>query len=90
MAETLTGRLIDLKGAVFQFDTDQGERVAFTLLGASGIQPHHLEGILRSPVRIKVTIEGPHDHAMATRVGPSDQYHPGPPPLWGMRMRREG
>ena len=80
MAETLTGRIIDLDGEVFHLETDQGERIMFTLLAASGIQPHDLEGIVRSPVRIEVTIDGPHEHATATRVGPTEQYHPGPPP----------
>ena len=80
MAETLTGRIIDLDGEVFHLETDQGERIMFTLLAASGIEPHHLEGIVRSPVRIEVTIEGPHEHATATRVGPIEQHHPGPPP----------
>lgn len=85
MAETLTGRLIDLDREVFQFKTDQGERIVFTLRETSGVQPHDLEGIVRSPVRIEITIEGPHDHATATRVGPCEQYHPGPPPPWDMR-----
>ena len=80
MAEMLTGRLIDLDGEVFYLETDQGERIMFTLLAASGIQPHHLEGIVRSAVRIEVTIEGPHGHATATRVEPVEQHHPGPPP----------
>ena len=35
VAETLTGRLIDLDGDVFQFETDQGERIVFTLPEAS-------------------------------------------------------
>ena len=85
MAETLTGRIIDLDGEVFHLETDQGERIMFTLLAASGIQPHHLEGIVRSPVRIEVTIEGPHEHATATRVGPIEQHHSGPPPPRIMR-----
>lgn len=85
MAETLRGRLIDLDGEVFHLETDQGERIVFTLLEASGVQPHHLEGIVRSPVRIEVTIEGPHEHATATRVGPSEQYHRGSPPSRVMR-----
>ena len=80
MAEMLTGRLIDLDGEVFYLETDQGERIMFTLLAASGIQTHHLEGIVRSPVRIEVTIEGPHGHATATRVEPVEQHHLGPPP----------
>ena len=80
MAETLTGRIIDLDGEVFHLETDQGERIMFTLLAASGIQPHDLEGIVRSPVRIEVTIDGPHEHATATRVGPTEQFHPRPPP----------
>jgi hypothetical protein len=78
-ANTLTGRLVGLDGEVFQFETDEGERIVFTLVATSGVRPHHLEGIVRSPVRIAVTIEGPHEHAMATRVGPCEQYHPGPP-----------
>jgi hypothetical protein len=82
VVETLRGRLIDLDGEVFQLETDQGERIAFTLLEASGVQPHHLEGIVRSPVLIEVTIEGPHDRATATRVEPCEQYHPGPPLPW--------
>ena len=85
VAGTLTGRIIDLDGEIFRFETDEGERIVFTLLAASGVQPHQLEGLVRSPVRIKVTIEGPHEHATATRVGPREQYHPGPPPPWGMR-----
>jgi hypothetical protein len=89
VAETLTGRIIDLDGEIFRFETDEGERIVFTLLAASGVQPHQLEGLVRSPVRIKVTIEGPHEQAMATRVGPSEQYHPGPPPPWVMRMTRD-
>lgn len=81
VAETLTGKLIELNGEVFHLETDQGEHIVFTLLEASGVQPRDLEGIVRSPVRIEVTIEGPHEHATATRVGPSKQYHPaGPPP----------
>ena len=76
MAETLRGRLIEWDGEVFQFETDQGERIVFTLLEASGIKPHDLEGIVGSPVRIEVTIEGAHDHATATRVGPCEQRHP--------------
>ena len=80
MAEMLTGRLIDLDGEVFYLETDQGERIMFTLLATSGIEPHHLEGIVGSPVRIEVTIEGPHEHATATRVGPIEQHHPGTPP----------
>lgn len=80
MAERLTGRLIELDGEVFCLETDQGERVMFTLPAASGIEAHHLEGIVRSPVRIEVTIEGPHGHATAIRVGPVEQHHPGPPP----------
>src|SRR5712692_1504614 len=75
VAEMLTGRLIDLDGEVFQFETDQGERIVFTLLEESGVKPHHLSGIVRSPVRIEVTIEGPHEHATATRVGPIWQHH---------------
>jgi hypothetical protein len=77
MVETLRGRLIDLDGEVFQLETDQGERIVFTLLEVSGVQPHHLEGIVQSPVRIEVTIEGPHDHATASRVEPCEQSHPG-------------
>jgi len=84
VTETLRGRLIELDGGVFHFETDQGERIVFTLPEASGIKAHHLEGIVRSPVRVEVTIEGPHDHATATRVGPCEQYHPGPPPHWGI------
>jgi hypothetical protein len=87
-ANTLTGRLVGLDGEVFQFETDEGERIVFTLVEASGVRPHHLEGIVGSPVRIAVTIEGPHEHATATRVGPCEQYHPGPPPPWSMRTRR--
>jgi hypothetical protein len=79
VAETLRGRLIERDGQVFHFETDHGERIVFTLLEASGIKPHHLEGIVRSPARIEVTIEGPHDHATATRVGPCEQHHPGHP-----------
>ena len=81
MAEMLTGRLIDLDGEVFCLETDQGERIRFTLLATSGIEPHHLEGIVRSPVRIEVTIEGHHEHATATHVGPTEQHHLAPPPL---------
>lgn len=79
MAETLTGRLIELDGEVFHLETDQGEPIVFTLLEESGVKPHHLRGIVRSPVRIEVTIEGPHEHATATRVGPSLQNHEWPP-----------
>jgi hypothetical protein len=84
VTETLTGRLIDLDGQVFHFETDRGERIAFTLHEASGIQPHHLEGIVRSPVRIEITIDGAHDHATATRVEPCEQYHPGHSLPWGI------
>jgi hypothetical protein len=87
-ADTLTGRLVGLDGEVFQFETDEGERIVFRLVETSGVQPHHLEGIVGSPVRITVTIEGPHDRATATRVGHCEQYHPGPPPPRGTRMRR--
>ena len=83
VAETLTGRLIDLEGEVFQFETDQGERVVFTLREESGVKPHHLSGIVRSLVRIEVTIEGPHEHATAIRVGPSVQHHGMGPPSRG-------
>lgn len=76
VTETLRGRLIDLDGQVFHFESDQGERIVFTLHEGSRIQPHHLEGIVRSPVRIEVTIEGAHDHATATRVDPCEQFHP--------------
>jgi hypothetical protein len=86
VTETLRGRLIDLDGQVFHFETDRGERIVFTLHEASGIQPHHLEGIVRSPVRIEVTIEGAHDHATATRVDPCEQYHPAHPLPWGYGM----
>ncbi len=79
MAETLTGSLVEMDGEVFQLETDQGERIKFTLDAASGVQPRDLEGIVRSPVRIEVTIEGPHEHARAIRIGPSEQSHPGPP-----------
>jgi hypothetical protein len=89
-AETLTGRLVAQDGEVFQFETDEGERIVITLGEASGVRPHHLEGIVRSPARITVTIEGPHEHATATRVGPCEQYHPGPPPPWGIRMTGDG
>src|SRR5713101_6265681 len=58
VAETLTGRLIDLDGEVFHLETDQGER-------------------------IEVTIEGPHEHATATRVGPIWQHHEMGPPSRG-------
>jgi hypothetical protein len=85
VTETLRGRLIELEGGVFHFETDQGERIVFTLLEASGIKPHHLEGIVRSPVRIEVTIEGPHDHATATRVDPCEQYHPKHSLPWSIR-----
>ena len=43
VAETLTGRIIDLDGEIFRFETDEGERIVFTLLAASGVQPHHLD-----------------------------------------------
>jgi hypothetical protein len=85
VTETLRGRLIDLDGQVFHFETDQGERIVFTLHEASGIQPHQLEGIVRSPVRIEVTLEGTHDHATATRVDPCEQDHSGHPPPWAIR-----
>lgn len=85
VTETLRGRLIDLDGQVFHFETDQGERIVFTLDKASGIRAHHLEGIVRAPVRVEVTIEGRHDHATATRVGPCEQYHPRHPLPWGIR-----
>jgi hypothetical protein len=85
VAETLRGRLIDLDGQVLQLETDEGERIVFTLAEASDVQPHDLEGIVRSPVRIKVTIEGSHEHATATRVEPCEQFHPGPPLPWGIR-----
>jgi hypothetical protein len=85
VTETLRGMLIGLEGRVFHFETDQGERIVFTLLEASGIKPHHLEGIVRSPVRIEVTIEGPHDHATATRVDPCAQYHPEHSLPWSIR-----
>ena len=79
VTETLTGRLIKLDGEVFHFETDQGERILFSLLETSGVQPHDLEGIVRSPVRIEITIEGPHEHATAIRVEPHKQHHPEPP-----------
>ena len=86
MAETLTGRLIDQDGEVFHLETDQGEHIVFTLVESSGVQRNDLEGIVRSPVRIEVTIEGPHEHATATRVGPSEQHHLEPlPPSTTMR-----
>jgi hypothetical protein len=79
MTEKLRGRLIDLDGQVLRLETDKGERIVFTLDEGCGVEPHDLEGIVRSPVRIEVTIEGPHDHATATRVGPCEQYHPAHP-----------
>jgi hypothetical protein len=85
VTETLSGRLIDLDGQVFHFETDQGERIVFTLLEASGVKAHDLEGIVGAPVRIEVTIEGPHDHATATRVDPCEQYHPWHPLPWGVQ-----
>jgi hypothetical protein len=87
-ANTLTGRIVALDGEAFQFETDEGKRIVFTLGETSGVQPHHLEGIVRSPVRVAVTIDGPYEHATATRVGPCEQYHPGPPSPWGIGMRR--
>ncbi len=81
MAEMLTGWLIDMDGEVFHLETDEGERITFTLLATSGIRPHHLEGIVGSPVRIEVTIEGPHEHATANHVGPTEQHHHAPAPL---------
>lgn len=85
VTETLRGTLIELDDGVFHFETDRGERIVFTLPEASGIKPHHFEGIVRAPVRIEVTIEGPHDHATATRIGPCEQYHPWHPLPWDIR-----
>jgi hypothetical protein len=76
VAETVTGTIIESEDDAFVFQTEAGERVVFRLDEASGVEPHHLAGIVGSPVLVQVTIEGPHHDAWATYLAPTHQPHP--------------
>jgi hypothetical protein len=75
VAETVTGTIVESRGDVFVFQTDDGERIVFRLDEASDIEAHHLEGIVGSVVRIELTIDGPHNKATARQLASTYQHH---------------
>ncbi len=72
----MTGTIVDSVGETFLFETDEGERILFRLDDASHIRAHDLDGIVGSPVRIELTIDGPHINATARELSSTYQVHP--------------